>query len=142
MTAEHNLEAARLIIEEAFNKGSYEVLKSLFRPGYVEHQFDLGIDLDGLQSDIAFLRKAFPDFHLTIDHMAADGDNVWLHMTARGTNLGGLLGPANGKSFEIAVFDLLRFEDGLIVEHWGSPDRFAQMTQLGLLPQRQVSEPK
>ena len=35
---------------------------------------------------------------------------------------------------EIDVFDLLRVEDGRIVEHWGVPDRFALMHQLGLLP--------
>jgi predicted ester cyclase len=31
--------------------------------------------------------------------------------------------------------DVCRFENGKIVEHWGVPDRFHQMTQLGLLPQ-------
>lgn len=45
--------------------------------------------------------------------------------------------PPNGKTFEVAVFDELRFEDGKIVEHWGSPDRFALLAQLELLPQRQ-----
>ena len=56
-------------------------------------------------------------------------------MIARGTNRGGFMGPPNGKSFEITVFDQLRFQDGLIVEHWGSPDRFAMLVQLGKLPQ-------
>jgi predicted ester cyclase len=31
--------------------------------------------------------------------------------------------------------DGCRFEDGKIVEHWGVPDRFALLAQLGLLPQ-------
>ncbi|MCI0397830.1 MAG: ester cyclase [Chloroflexi bacterium] len=35
----------------------------------------------------------------------------------------------------ITVFDICRFSDGKIVEHWGVPDRFAVMAQLGLLPQ-------
>jgi predicted ester cyclase len=30
--------------------------------------------------------------------------------------------------------DVCRFEGGRIVEHWGVPDRFAQLAQLGLLP--------
>jgi predicted ester cyclase len=134
MAAEQNLKSARLIIDEAFNTGSFASLDSLFKPGYVEHQYGLHTDVEGLKNDIAFLRRAFPDFHLTIERLVADGEYVWMHMTARGTNLGGLVGPANGKTFEVTVFDLLRFEDGLIVEHWGSPDRFAQMSQLGLLP--------
>jgi predicted ester cyclase len=89
-----------------------------------------------MQRDIEALRRAFPDFHLTIEAITADGDRVWIYSTARGTNRGGFMGHPNGKSFEIAVFDQLRFQDGLIVEHWGSPDRFAMLAQLGLLPQK------
>ena len=48
----------------------------------------------------------------------AAGDKVWVRMTARGTNHGGVMGPPNGKSFEIAVFDVCKFEEGKIVEHW------------------------
>jgi predicted ester cyclase len=48
------------------------------------------------------------------------------------------MGPPNGKTFEIAVFDVVRFADGKIVEHWGSPDRFALLAQLGLLPKQQA----
>lgn len=76
----------------------------------------------------------FPDYHLTIENLTVDGDKVWMHRTVQGTNPGGLMGPPNGKSFEITVFDLPRFEEGQVVEHWGSPDRFAQMSQLGLMP--------
>jgi predicted ester cyclase len=59
-------------------------------------------------------------------------------MTARGTNLGPFMGPPTGKRMDIIVMDILRFKDGLIVAHWGSPDRFAAMAQLGLLPQPQM----
>lgn len=134
MNADQNLRIARRVIDEAFNQGNYAVLQECFHPGYVEHQFGLHTTLEGLQKDITFLRIAFPDFYLTIEDMAADDDKVWMRMTGRGTNLGGLIGPPDGKTFEIAVFDLLRFEDGKIVEHWGSPDRFAQLVQLGKLP--------
>jgi predicted ester cyclase len=44
--------------------------------------------------------------------------------------------PPNGRSFEVAVFDQCRFENGKIVEHWGSSDRFALLAQLGLLPKQ------
>jgi predicted ester cyclase len=32
------------------------------------------------------------------------------------------------------VFDVCRFEDGKIVEHWGVPDQLGMMMQLGLIP--------
>lgn len=136
MSAEANKEVVRKVIEEAFNQGKVGVLQDLFNPQFTEHQFGLHDTIEGLQSDIEGLRRAFPDLHLTIEMMAADGDKVWVLSTARGTNLGGIMGPPNGRSFEIAVFDLLRLEGGKIVEHWGAPDRFAQMIQLGLLGRR------
>jgi len=137
MTTEYNQNAIQRIIEEAFNHEDFRVLGELVDPDFVEHQFGLHPTLDGMAGDIHFLHTAFPDFNLTIEDMLADGDKVWLRMTARGTNRGGFMGPPNGKRFEIAVFDQVRFQDGKMVEHWGSPDRFALLAQLGLLPQRQ-----
>ena len=140
MSAGQNQAAFREVIVEAFNQGHYAVLHKHFRPDFVEHQFGLRPTIEGMQGDIQFLRTAFPDFNLTIEDMVEAGDKVWARMTARGTNRGGFMGPPNGKSFEIAVFDECRFEDGKIVEHWGSPDRFAMLAQLGLLPQREQAK--
>lgn len=134
MSTEQNQASFRQIINEAFNKGNYNVLRDHVRPDFIEHQFGLHPTLEGMQGDIQFLRTAFPDFNLTIEDMAADGDKLWVRMTARGTNLGGFMGPPNGKSFEVAVFDTCRFSEGKMVEHWGSPDRFAILAQLDLLP--------
>ena len=139
MSVVNNQTAFQQVIAEAFNKGNYEVLRSYFNPDFIEHQFGLHATIEGMQGDIEYLRTAFPDFNLTIEEMVTDTDKVWARSTARGTNLGGFMGPPNGKSFEITVFDTCRFEDGMIVEHWGSPDRFAQLVQLGLLPQQKVN---
>ena len=134
MSTEHNQAAFRNVIVEAFNKGNYSVLQDHFNPDFIENQFGLHATIQGMQGDIQFLRTAFPDFNLTIEDIVADGDKVWVRMTARGTNLGGFMGPPNSKSFRVAVFDVCRFEDGKVVEHWGSPDRFAMLAQLDLLP--------
>lgn len=135
MSTQQNQHILKQIIKEAFNQGNYNILYEHFNPNFIEHQFGLHPTIEGFQGDIQFLRTAFPDFHLTIDEMVAENDKVWARMTARGTNTGsGFMGSPNGKSFEITVFDELRFQDGKITEHWGSPDRFAMMAQLGLLP--------
>ena len=140
-TQEHNgspeqhLEVFRRVIEEGFNKGNYAALDALFAPDYREHQFGLKPTLEGLKQDIQFLRTAFPDLHLTIEDSIAEADTVWIRMTARGTNLGPFIGPPTGKAMTITVMDVCRFANGKIVEHWGIPDRFAVLAQLGLLPQ-------
>ena len=142
MSAQQNQVAMREVITEAFNQGHYAVLHKHFRPDFVEHQFGLHATIEGMQGDIQFLRTAFPDFTLTIEEMVGEADKVWVRMTARGTNRGGFMGPPNGRSFEVAVFDECRFENGQIVEHWGSPDRFALLAQLDLLPKRSANPPR
>jgi steroid delta-isomerase-like uncharacterized protein len=125
----------RRVIEEGFNQGNYAALDALFASDYQEHQFGLKTTLQGFKEDIQYLRAASPDLHLTIEDCIADADKVWIRMTARGTNLGPFIGPPTGKSITITVMDICRFADGRIVEHWGVPDRFAMLAQLGLLPQ-------
>lgn len=138
MSTNQNKTIFRRIIEEAYNQGEFSVLHECIGPDFVEHQFGLQATIAGMEGDIQYLRTAFPDFSLTIEDMVTDEDKVWVRMTARGTNLGGFMGPPNGKSFAIAVFDTSRFQNGMMVEHWGSPDRFALLTQLDLLPQKQA----
>jgi predicted ester cyclase len=127
----------RQVIEEAFNQQDFAVLDEHFVPGYKENQFGLHPTIEGMKEDIQVLHKSFPDFNLTIEDVVVDGDKLWARMTARGTNKGGFMGPPNGKQVQITVFDEVRFEGGKIIEHWGVPDRFAMMAQLGLLPKPQ-----
>ena len=135
MTVSQNQEVLRSVIEEGFNKGNYDALDALFAPSYHEHQFGLKTTLEGFKEDIQYLRGGFPDLHLTIEDMISNADRVWIRMTAQGTNHGPFMGPPTGKPIQITVMDVCRFENGRIVEHWGVPDRFAVLAQLGLLPQ-------
>ena len=138
MSAEHNKDVFRRVIQEGFNQGNLDALDDCFPPIYTEHQFDLPSTLEEFKGSIRFLRTTFAPFSLTIEDMVADGDMVWARMTGRVTDGKGLMGrPPTGRSFAITVIDVCRFEDGKIVEHWGVPDRFHQMVQLGLLPQPQ-----
>lgn len=138
MSVEQNKAVFRRVIEEGFSKGNYEALDECFPPIYVEHQFDLPPNLEGLKSSIRYLRATFDDFSLTLEDIVGDGDKVWARMTARGKNTHEFMGrQPTGKSFGITVVDICRFEDGKIVEHWGVPDRFHQLAQLGLLPRPQ-----
>lgn len=132
---EQSREVFRRVIEEGFNRGNLQALDDCFPPGYIEHQFNLPSTREKFKETIHALRRTFPSFNLTIEDMVADGDKVWARMTGRGTDTEGFMGrPPTGKSFAITVIDVCRFENGKIVEHWGVPDRFHQMLQLGFLP--------
>ena len=135
MSTEQNIATFRRVIEEGFNKGNMDALDDCFAPNYLEHQFDLPPTLEGFKGSIGYLRNTFADFSLTIEDMVAEGDKVWVRMTGRGTHSQEFMGrPPTGKSFVITVVDICRFEKGEIVEHWGVPDRFHLIAQLGLLP--------
>jgi predicted ester cyclase len=126
----------RRLIEEGFNAGRLEVADEVVSPDLVEHQ-DFGPNhasgAAGVKAVIASLRRAFSDFHLEIDDLAVVRDTVWLRMRGSGTNDGSFMGNApTGRPMRIQVFDALRVENGLIVEHWGSPDRLGALFQLGL----------
>lgn len=135
MSGEQNKAVFRRVIEEGFNNGNLDALDACFAPTYIEHQFDLPPTLEEFKGSIRFLRDTFAPFSLTIEDMVADGDKVWARMTGRGTDSKGFMGRSpTGRSFAITVMDVCRFEKGKIVEHWGVPDRFHQLAQLGLLP--------
>jgi predicted ester cyclase len=127
----------RRLIDEGFNEGNLEVVDAITSPELAEHQ-DFGpghaAGAAGVRAVVESLRRAFPDFHLAIEDLVADGGSVWLRMVATGTNTGSFMGHApTGRPLRINVFDVIRIEDGLMVEHWGVPDRLAAMLQLGLL---------
>jgi predicted ester cyclase len=135
MTVASNQDVFRRVIEEGFNRGNFDAWDDCFPPELKEHQHGMPASREGLKRAIGALRAAMPDLHLTIDAMVERGDEVWARMTGRGTHAGGpFFGhPPTGKPFTITVIDVCRFEGGKIVEHWGVPDRFALLDQLGLL---------
>lgn len=132
---ERNMNLLRRIIEEGFGKGDVSVIDQVVAPHFVEHQDGLPPTREGLKAVITELHRIYPDLTFSVEDMTHGGDTVWGRSRARGTQLGGMMGlPATGKTMEITVIDIIRVADGKVVEHWGVPDRFSQLEQLGLLP--------
>lgn len=122
------------LIEEGFNKGDLSVVDELVAVDHKDHQRGNSSGSDGVKEVITTLRTWFPDFNMTVGDTAAVGDMVWARFTARGTNLGSVMGrPPTRKKMNIDVIDIVRFEGGKMVEHWGVPDQLGMMIQLGLL---------
>jgi predicted SnoaL-like aldol condensation-catalyzing enzyme len=138
MATTENTTLFRRLIEDGFGRGDLTVVDEVVALDPVEHQWGVPPGSTGperIKRLIGGLRAAFPDLTCEMTHLVADGDLVWGHFRARGTHTGPFLGvPPTGKSMAIDVIDICRFEDGRIVEHWGVPDRFHQLAQLGLLP--------
>jgi predicted SnoaL-like aldol condensation-catalyzing enzyme len=108
MTTTHETKN-RAFVLEAFdtlsNKRDYERAATFWSPGYVQHSAHIAAGRDGLFE----LTKALPStLRYESAHAAADGEFVILHGRFAGHGL-----PRNW-----VVADVVRLENGLMVEHW------------------------
>jgi predicted ester cyclase len=137
MSREANIEATRRLIDEGFTLGRLEVCDEVVDARMVEHQRGLRPGIEGAKDTIRTLHAWFSEFELRIEDLVATDDTVWIRNRATGLNAGRVFGnPPTDRRFEIVVFDVLRFRDGKLVEHWGVPDQLGLLAQLGLFSPR------
>ena len=132
------LALATRLFDEVFSTGNLEHLDELVSPHFLEHQFESAehparvTGPEGIGQMVRRLRTGAEDLHYEIEDSVVKDDTVWLRLRATGTDTGGQLGfAATGQRFSITVIDILRAEDGQLVEHWGVPDRLGLLQQLG-----------
>jgi steroid delta-isomerase-like uncharacterized protein len=83
---------------------------------------------------------AFPDAHLDVTLMIAQGNYVVAHWTGTGTHTGPLRTPtgsslpATGKKVVLKASETYELQGGKIARLWGFFDRASLLGQLGLLP--------
>ena len=136
MTSESNIANVRRLLAEAFSQGEYAVIDEIVAPDCVEHQNgSQGIGPEAVRRTASGLRSSFPDLQLDIQDVVATEDTVWVRVRGRGTDTGGVAGrPPSGRAFEIDIIDIVRFRDGMMVDHWGVADRLGMLQQVGAMP--------
>ena len=143
MSAEEN-KAIQRRIYEAFSQGNLAVLDELIAPDVISHEERLpGMEpgLEGLKQSLTMFHSAFPNLTMTPEEIIAEGDMVAARIVVQGTNTGEFMGnPPTGKQINFAGFDINRFADGKLVEHWGLTDFPKLMQQLGVAPPMGESE--
>jgi ketosteroid isomerase-like protein len=130
MAMSSNLERFTAIIERGFSQGDLSVAE-ICAEKLIEHEYLSKTDIPGpqiLKAQIEDARHSIKDLKLTIEAVVETGDTVWARSKATGVD------PRSGKPVTIDVIDICRFADGKLVEHWGVPDRFALLHQIGALP--------
>jgi len=81
------------------------------------------------------LLRAFPDIHVAVEEVIAEGDKVASRHTVTGTNLGEYMGrPATGRFVTYNEMFIVRLAGGRIAEIWGVVDVLSQLKQLGVIP--------
>jgi predicted ester cyclase len=65
------------------------------------------------------MRAGCPDMEVITEHSVENGEWVANRYTIRGTRTGDFFGqPPTGERFEIKGMDMVRVQDGRLVEHW------------------------
>ncbi len=100
---------ARQAMIDLFRKKDVAAVDRHFGESFIQHDPNLADGLAGMRSFAAEIASS-PAADITIHRTLVDGDFVLLHSRYEG--LGRYAGP-------VIAFDLFRFKDGKIVEHWG-----------------------
>ena len=131
--SESNKALVRLFYE-GINRGNLDVFDELVSDTFVDHEEFPGMPptRDGARQMFGQMLAAFEGFTLVADDMVAEGDKVFVRARMTGTHRGEFMGvPATGRSISVPLADIVRVENGKVVEHWGITDTGALMQQLG-----------
>jgi steroid delta-isomerase-like uncharacterized protein len=137
MSTEEVKSLARRWYAEYVNGHSFAALDTLLTSDFVNHVLSgsPGNSRVELQAADTLLFNAFPDLHMTIEEMIADGNKVAVRFTSRGTHQADFMGiPATGKQLTSSGIDIFRCVDGKIAERWLEADFFSLLQQLGAIP--------
>lgn len=133
MSKQINIEAQQKF-GEAVNTGNFDLLREVVASNCIDNDPAPG-QINGPEGYVNFftmMRTAFPDFKVEVVQMVADDNNVAFAYTATGTHQGDFQGiPATGKKIKVRGMQISRFENGKMVERWGSSDELGILKQLG-----------
>ena len=110
----------RRIYEEMWNQGKPALANELFeRP-------------PGVERFVQQFLASFPDLHHTVEEMIADGDQVAVKFSARGTHSGPWMDFApTGKSIQYSGVTWARIAGDKIIEHHTEWDKAGLIEQIG-----------
>ena len=124
-------------VEALFNRQEVERIPEFVTDDYVNHEAWEGEDPghEGFMLRMRRLYEAFPDLHMQVEDVIAEGDLVAYRATFTGTHRGELLGmPPTGRSFRVQHMHFLRLRHGRACEHWAVRDDLGMLQQLGIVP--------
>lgn len=135
--SEENKATTRRLMEEVWTKGNLSLVNELIAADGVMHdpQSPPVHGTEGYKQFVSMYRNAFPDLHLTINDLIAEGDKVVCRWTASGTQTGDLPDiPATGKQSTVTGIFISRLSAGKFVETWVNWDTLGMLQNLGIVP--------
>jgi predicted ester cyclase len=92
---------------------------------------EIGPALVGIRRGCFAYFEAFPDLHIALDELIAEGDRVFVRSTMTGTHDGEYKGiPATGRHISAESAEVFRIADGMFVGYWCMTNVAGLMRQL------------
>jgi steroid delta-isomerase-like uncharacterized protein len=139
MSIEANKTIVRRIFEDGLNHGQVDAIAALTAPTFLDHDIHVHTGIasgpEDMRAALVAIRQGFPDIHVTIEDIVAEGERVVVRNTWRGTHRGEFNGiPATGRPVEITGIVIWRIAEGQIAERWACIDTLGLLRQLGIIP--------
>ncbi len=136
MKLDHNRTLARRFFDEILNQPEPSAIEEIVTEDYREWAKPICGDAapgavngpDHLRRVVGGLHQTYPDIHITVDKVIADGDEVAAYVTASGTQ-----GTGEGKHFSVSQCHWFRVKDGRLGEHWAAREDLPMLVQLGMV---------
>ncbi len=110
-----------------------DLVDRIFAADVIDHnpQPGQGQGREGIHQVIDLYHATFPDLRITNEDVVVSGDRAVLRWSATGTHEGDQLGvPATHRNVRLTGIDILRIEDGRIVERWAEFNALEMMQQI------------
>ncbi len=138
----HDTRELRAIAErwmgDIWRERKLEVFNDLHAPHFIDGSpAGRGADRESYKQSIAELFAAFPDWEAVVDDLVIDetSGKIAVRWTAAGTHQGIFLGvEATGKLVTFRGIEIVRIENGQLIERWGEWDGIDLLAQLGAFP--------
>ena len=135
-----SIEQNKAVVQQVFdavNSGDLNRLGDLVTDDIAVHTPISGIEpgREGFRQFIGLYLSAFPEQHVEIHELVAEGDRVLArhtHHVIHGGEFAGL--PPTGKQATVDGLELFRVSDGRIAEMWHHDDLLGLLQQLGAIP--------
>ena len=115
MTTEDNKTIVRRFMTEILQTGNMSLIDQFCAPNYVNRMTGQGID--SFKQIAGLMKTAISDYHITIENLVAEGDQVVARFTITGTVTGSIMGSKpSGKAFSVRGMTYYRLSNGKIVE--------------------------
>lgn len=126
----------------ATNNHSADEMRDALAADYIHHDPGLPVPDADRETHIQIIAggffSAFPDLHVTIHDMVAEGDRVAVRWSFSATHTGELPGnpplPATGKQIDVNAIAFHRVAGGKLAETWVNFDVLGMLQQLGVIP--------